>query len=575
MMSRSHLDESVGGSLYVVGHGPTDASTSLDLAIPLRQVWDANGYYRDLGISPDATRREIREAYQRLNGQESPRLTYIVKQLLDPEVRARYDATPLGSVFLDYEVETMLRLARVQQTAMLRAQGRAEEAEEIEALDFGESLDTLIRRDKDEPAQPDQTVWSWSYYLKGTQPPLMGRERLRRWQELLVSALGRTGLRLRLAVGFSGGMGPPWEVTWIGSQVVVFLRDDERPTEALARQAASRVVQHRQPTTPRGPEHGDFFMSANFRKGAEAAKEAVKSAGNFAKTNFFGLGDGETAILRFLTDADDWITVDQHQMVPTKGKPADYPKDARWPEKMGCVCRKDPAFDFGECYVCENLVDGKKVKKPGARQWALACLREEVMEGGKVVGYRDKTREVVIPEKDGQPEKKVTEKAIVVVNMAYKNFFSILEGFAGRYGTILDRDYWIKRSGDDTSTTYQVVPIDPIQTQDGIFDLREPQFMARYEHNLDLGEIISERASDEFYAKFFDPRFTVEDGKIIKAGDASAPAPEAPESDVDPDRMEALASRVKGYGGAAASESPKADESPKEPAAAGGMRDFG
>jgi hypothetical protein len=271
-------------------------------------------------------------------------------------------------------------------------------------------------------------------------------------------------------------------------------------------------------------------------------------------------------------------------VVSTKGKPSDYPKDARWPEKMGAVCRKDSAFTYGECFICENLIDGKRVKKASPRQWALACLREEVIEDGKVVGLRDVTREVVIPAKDGQPEKKVTEKAIVVVNMGYKNFFAILEGFAGRYKTILDRDYWFKRSGNDTDTTYQIVPMDPIETEQGRFDLREPAFAERYKSDLNLGEVISERADDEFYAKFFDTRVTVtSEGKVEKSSGAAAQATPAPESDVDPDRMAALADRVKGYGAAAApaeekaepKAEPKAEEKTPEPAGAGGgMRDF-
>lgn len=317
-----------------------------------------------------------------------------------------------------------------------------------------------------------------------------------------------------------------------------------------------------------------------FRTGADAAKEASKSGGNFARTAFFNLKDGGTTILRFLTDADAWITVDQHQMIPTKAKPADYPEDARWPDKMGCVCRKDPAFAYGECYICDNLVDGKKIKRAAPRQWALACLREEVVEGGKVVGYRDQTREVTIPEKDGQPERTVTEKAIVVVNMGYKNFFSVFEGYAGRYGTILDRDYWIKRNGDDQSTTYQVVPIDPIETPEGRFDLREAKFMDRYKNDLDLEKIISERADDQFYAKFFDPRFTVEDDKVVKTGEAAAPKPQEQDPEVDPDRMAALAARVKGYAQPPKSEAPAASEpaeAPSEPVttgAGGGLRDF-
>ena len=585
----------VGGALYVVPSGPLSASTSLELAVVYRHVHDANGYYAALGIRVDATRREIREAYQRLNGQESPRLTYIVKQLLDPEIRRRYDATPLGTFFHDYEIETWIRNALVREVSRLRQQGRVSEAEEIEAASSGELLDTPESGEHDD-ASPVQPVWGWGYFLRDSL--CKDRQVLSQWQQLLVSALGRRGEHVQLAVGFSTGMASGWGVERIGHQILVLLDEGVRPTEALAEAAVSRMVNPQ--SVPVGHEHGEKNMSGttNFRRGAEAAKEASKGA-NFARTQFFSLDDGKSEILRFLTDKDDWIVVDQHQMIPTKKQPADYPKDAKWPEKMGAVCRKDPAFSYGECYIDDFLVgtgEGKaKVKKPGARSWALACLREEVMEDGKVVGLRDKTREVTIPEKDGQPEKTVTEKAIVVVNMGYKNFFAILEGFAGRYGTVLDRDYWIKRSGSDTDTTYQIVPMDPIETGDGRFDLREPQFMQRYQSDLVLEEVVSERADDHFYARFFDPRFTViEDGKVVPVDSAEAKKaaekqPEAPSGDVDEARLSALASRVKGYtggDGAAAETAPAAPETAEQaPAeqevtreaapASGGMRDFG
>jgi hypothetical protein len=336
-------------------------------------------------------------------------------------------------------------------------------------------------------------------------------------------------------------------------------------------------------------------MSGNFRKGAEAAADASKGGGNFARTQFFGIEDGKTAIVRFLTDAQDWIVVDQHQVVPTKPAPADWPAGSNWPEKMGSVCRKDPAFAgvYDECYICDHVVDGKKVRKAGARTWALACLREEVLGDGtdalggpdmkgKVVGIRDQTREVTLPEKDGQPEKTVTEKAIVVVNMGYKNFFSILQGFAGRYGTVLDRDYWIKRSGSSTDTTYQIVPLDPIETASGRFDLRNPEFMARYQSDVDLEQVISDRADDEFYARFFDPRVTVsKEGKVEASGQQAAPPP-PPDQDVSPERMAALASRVKGYGPQGDAPPLTTESSGTQPApapaaaaAGGGMQDFG
>lgn len=566
----------VGGDFYVVGHGPTTASTCTVLDRPGRFIFDTNRYYADLGVKTDANRRELRKAYQARDGSNSARLTYVLKQLLDPDIRRRYDATPLGSLFLDEYVMSWIRQRRVQESSALRAQGRVAEAEELEADSLGGLLDTEAGSDQDDVTHPDQTMWPWAFYLRRSDCFDVGR--ISQWQELLVSALARVGVHLQLEVGFCGDMASEWDLYRDGDRILVFLNEGEQPTEALAQQVASRVVQHRQPVLAEDHEHGDKKNMA-FRTGAEAAKDAAKSSGGFARTNFFGLGDGDTAIIRLLTDANAWITVDQHQMVPTKPKPADYSADAKWPEKMGSVCRKDPAFEFGECYICENLVDGKKVKKAAPRQWALACLREEVIEEGKIVGYKDKTREVTIPAKDGQPERTVTEKAIVVVNMAYKNFFSLLEGFAGRYGTVLDRDYWIKRNGDDKDTSYNIVPIDPIQTPEGIFDLREPKFMERYETDLDLATVITERADDEFYAKFFDPRFTVIDDKVVPSGSAPAvSAPQAQDPEVDPDRLAALASRVKGYSApteAPAESAPQsAPEAEKASAAAGGLRDF-
>lgn len=323
---------------------------------------------------------------------------------------------------------------------------------------------------------------------------------------------------------------------------------------------------------------------SRFRTGADAAAAAQKSGG-FSKTQFLSMEDGEEVYLRFLTDAyeDDnyphiqaWITVDQHAMVPTKQKPDDW-GDRNWPKTMGAVCRKDPAFDNDECYICELKDDkGKQLRRPSPRLWALACLRElvygdgsEELGGpeakGKVVGIRDKTREVTIPAreaKDGKPareEQTVTEKAIVVVNLGWRNFFSPLQGFANQYGTVLDRDYWVKRQGANTDTTYQIVPRDPLQRQDGsIYDLRDPEIYKLYESDYDLEEIITGMASDEFYAKFFDPRVTVDkEGNVVQTG-APVEQQAKPEGDVDPDKLQALAERVKGHQAAPESQQPVA-----------------
>lgn len=323
-----------------------------------------------------------------------------------------------------------------------------------------------------------------------------------------------------------------------------------------------------------------------FRRGAEALKEASKGT-NFARTHYLKIEDGGKAIVRFMTEwnSDDpnvscWITVDQHSMIPTKPKPEGW-GDKNWPAKMGAVCRADEAFTgiYTDCYICDHMVGqlvvmNKKLKNPSGRGWALACLREEVVEGGKVVGIQDVKREVKIPAKDGQPERTIWEQAIVVVNMGYKNFFGALKGFGSHYGTVLDRDYAISREGASTDTDYNIIPMDPITMSDGTkFDLRNPEHAKRYTTDLDLGQIVGEMASDEFYARFFDPRFTVgENDAIVPTG--AAPEPKV-SNDADAEKVAALAERIKGYSpGSAPDEAPPATPAPVPAAPGAAMRDF-
>lgn len=301
---------------------------------------------------------------------------------------------------------------------------------------------------------------------------------------------------------------------------------------------------------------------SKFRSGAEAAKEASKSP-QFARTSYLSMKDQEEQIVRFLTDSDDWLTVDQHNFVPTRSKPDDWPKESNWPNSMSATCRKTKLEDgstlFDDCYICDHMEkpDGKPYRASG-RTWALAVLREEVTDDdGEVLGFRDQTEEVT-KTVDGK-EKNVTQPKVVIVNQGYRNFFSILQGFAGRYGTILDRDYFIKREGDSTDTTYQIVPLDPLDAdhpetgEEVRFDLREPAFMAKYTDAMpDLEEVLMEKASEEFYALFFDKTKPQPARRDSESSDSDSDEPEAkpkPTADVDSDeKVKALAERVKGYG---------------------------
>lgn len=333
--------------------------------------------------------------------------------------------------------------------------------------------------------------------------------------------------------------------------------------------------------------------------GAEAAREAFNnSQTGFDRLDFFSI-DGSPAavaagtnfaILRLLSDhvavdgVTPWITVDQHSMVPTKAKPADY--EGNWPKSMGAVCRNDKVFarKYGDCYIdTMPPPPGRRSSKPSARTWAIAVLREEVIGDGsealggeaykgKVVGIRDKTKEVSVVDKDGNATGETkTVKQYVKVNQGWKNFFAPLAGIAGRFHTVLDRDIYISREGTDAKTTvYNPISLDPIVFPAGhkfagkTFDLRDAEQRAEFYPDMpDLRKVIAEQASNEYYNRFFVPNdrlygngegVTDVKPKAKAAANGSAPAgptsaPSAPSTEQaapSADRMAALKARISG-----------------------------
>ena len=323
--------------------------------------------------------------------------------------------------------------------------------------------------------------------------------------------------------------------------------------------------------------------SPSFAKGVAASKSEQKS---FDKTHFFSIENGESVVVRFLTDMDPvegpsgdlaggLVTVFQHQNVPTLGKPADS-KATKWPTHMAAPCRRDPAFVgmYDECYICDVIMKQDSKVKRGKRSWALAVLREEVKEDARVVGYRTKKRKFTRKVDDKEVE--VEEPAIVICNMADRNFFTPLGGFYSVYGTILDRDYHIRRSGESTETTYQIVGLDPVPASEGgTLDLRNDEMMAKFlpkaaeigyaaASDDKLYPIIEERTNDDFYGTFFDP--TKRGGGTESAAAPTAQAP-ATDADASPEALAALRDRVRGF------PSPAAEGEP-ELATAGTVRNF-
>lgn len=350
-----------------------------------------------------------------------------------------------------------------------------------------------------------------------------------------------------------------------------------------------------------------------FRTGMEEAAKSQNAS--FQRVEYFKLDDGESVVVRFLRDYDECANVDVHTMVPVqKAKPEGR---QNWPKTVGAVCRRTELgngnYLFPDCYICDHIrTQSGSVPKKSQRTYGLVVIREQVIGDGtealggpamqgKLLGYRDKMKDVQVTDATGKATG-ATESVrdIRIVGQAYKNFWSHLEGMAGVHGTLLDRDYYIKRKGDDTSTEYQVVHLDQqhMKKADGstvIFDLRDPEFAQRYgitigpdtwtpnpknpqftklvrhyPEDLDIDKHIMRQMDDHYYGMYFDPRLPQETrGGSATSGDGqAAPVQPKPNTEASADQMEALRNRVTGYAQQQPAASPEATEAPPAPAPA-------
>lgn len=242
----------------LMGSGPAECSSCTQLSVVPLNIFDVNGYYRELGVDPRATRKELREAYQAKHGQSSSRLTYIIKQLLDPATRFAYDCTPLGEAFIDRYVEEMVK-RKIKTRVSERMQNLHDLGVDLDGVDAGSLEDDVasemgfgLKEDT-----PDETVdadlsegeddaspakFEYSYYLWKTRSrqDLCPTDLMVKWQRFLVSALAREGVTLRFAVGLHGDP-YRWVEGLVGYRTVFFLSVQEEPTEELAGEVARRV----------------------------------------------------------------------------------------------------------------------------------------------------------------------------------------------------------------------------------------------------------------------------------------------------------------------------------------------
>jgi hypothetical protein len=217
---------------FIGQHGQMTSSSSLTIELSRRFIYDVNGYYRELGVSPHASKAELRQAYQ--ESIQDDRLTYIAKVLLDNETRIQYDLLKIGQLWFD---------------PWLSARVREEMLDEVQGQDIAEEGEVTVRQDllerEDQPINisPAEETWSpsaWGHYTWhiGPRTWLMAR-----WRLMLSLAARELGMTIPdLMVGVMRGE-QPWAVYRLSAgRTIFFLEEHAVASTELARAAIVSVA---------------------------------------------------------------------------------------------------------------------------------------------------------------------------------------------------------------------------------------------------------------------------------------------------------------------------------------------
>jgi hypothetical protein len=199
------------------------------------------------------------------------------------------------------------------------------------------------------------------------------------------------------------------------------------------------------------------------RTGISAVESSLKGGGSSGGPtgrylSYFILGDGESKVIRFLTDMEDIAVAEFYEFVLDRnGKyqnfvvaPSFHADDPSWQGE-------DWVRKFGgksKVYGSNDLEDPKARE----RIVGIAVEREEVpteVNGRRVVKTQDKLAAI-----EGRDGKMYDARNFFIVKQA-KAFWNTVIGYYHEFGTICDRDYKVTRTGTGRDVVYSVIPKNP------------------------------------------------------------------------------------------------------------------
>lgn len=232
-----------GAPVILVGNGARAASScrALERRRPGGDfVFDVNGFYAALGVSPDATVEEITRAYHDMGGQDDAWLTETLMILRDPDKRAAYDRMLPHQRFNDST--TYAEVRRVEAMEALR-EGIPRTGTVSDQSVYGGARRTREWGSAYTKSTSDkQPPWQYAYYLWHLLYRDSAVDQLPEWQHLLIAALNgdEHSAPLQFAVGRCAA-GIPATAIRVAGTLIAFLPYNTAPTPEQAVRVAAML----------------------------------------------------------------------------------------------------------------------------------------------------------------------------------------------------------------------------------------------------------------------------------------------------------------------------------------------